>query len=112
MLTFVRILFSAIIIGGVTLVGRRSPALGGFLAAMPLVTVLSVLWLGFDKASPVQLTRFVVGVLWGMIPTALFLVVVVACLRQGMPWIVALGGGAAVWVLYAVAAQRLALFGL
>ncbi|HYF64311.1 MAG TPA: DUF3147 family protein, partial [Herpetosiphonaceae bacterium] len=86
------------IIGGVNIVARRSPKLGGLLAAMPIISMLSVLWLRVDRQSNDQIADFLVGVLWGLVPTLALLAVEVAALRRGLSLWLAIGLGVAAWL--------------
>lgn len=45
----VKILLSAIIIGVVTEMAKRFPTYGGVIAALPLVSLLSLIWLWVEK---------------------------------------------------------------
>ncbi len=109
MFTLVKIVVSAVVIGIVTLIAGRDPKLGGWIAALPLTTVLSVIWLTFDGQSGVDLGRFVVGVLWGLIPTTAMLLAVAYCLKRGLPAIPALGLGMIAWIAISLIAQRFGL---
>ncbi len=106
MFTLVKIVVSAVVIGIVTLIAGRDPKLGGWIAALPLTTVLSVIWLTFDGQSGVDLGRFVVGVLWGLIPTTAMLLAVAYCLKRGLPAIPALGVGVVAWLGVTFLARR------
>ncbi|MDQ3780309.1 MAG: DUF3147 family protein [Chloroflexota bacterium] len=109
MFTMVKIVVSAVVIGIVTLIAGRDPKLGGWIAALPLTTVLAVIWLTVDGQSGVELGRFVDGVLWGLIPTTAMLLAVAYCLKRGLPAIPALGLGMIAWIAISLAAQRLGL---
>lgn len=45
MFTIVKIIVSAAIIGIITEISRRSPSYGGLIAALPIVSMLSMVWL-------------------------------------------------------------------
>lgn len=45
MFTVIKIVVSAIIIWIITEVSRRFPAQGGVIAAMPIISILSIVWL-------------------------------------------------------------------
>src|SRR5437588_459165 len=112
MATLVKMVLSALIIGLVAVVARRSPALGGWLAALPLISLLSAFWLYTDHQPNTQLVHFFTGVLWGIIPTVVLLFVVVICLRQSLPFFGSICIGLLVWIVYFLIAQRLGWFGL
>ncbi len=109
MFTMVKIVVSALVIGIVTLIAGRDPKLGGWIAALPLTTVLAVIWLTVDGQSGVELGRFVDGVLWGLIPTTAMLLALAYCLKRGLPAIPALGVGVVAWLGVTFLAQRFGL---
>lgn len=45
MYSIIKILMSALIIAGVTEMAKRFPAYGGIVAALPIVSLLSIIWL-------------------------------------------------------------------
>src|SRR5262245_38740883 len=100
MAVLVKMVISALIIGLVAVIARRSPSLGGWLAALPLITLISAFWLYGDQQTNTQLMRFFVGVLWGIIPTVILLLVVVVCLQQKLPFFASISIGVLVWIVY------------
>lgn len=102
-----RVLISAVVIGLVTSLAKRHTLLAGWIAALPLVTLLSIAWLMPDRQNHGQITRLVASVLAGMIPTALLLGATWMGLRKGLPVAAALAIGAAVWGVYTWAWFRL-----
>ena len=69
-LLIVKALASTAVIMLITWVAGRSPGLGGLIASLPIITVLSALWL---SGGPTRLDRFFVGVIVGLLPTAILL---------------------------------------
>lgn len=62
MFTLVKIIVSAIIIGIVTEVAKRYPTFGGIIAALPLVSLLSLFWLYFQGEQTQNLSKFITAV--------------------------------------------------
>ncbi|HLW60859.1 MAG TPA: hypothetical protein VKV57_13175 [bacterium] len=79
----VRAVGSALVIVAITTMAQRNAALGGWLASLPLVTVLSIAWLSVDQRGNGQIVRFLTGVLWGLAPTAGLLVITAGLLLRG-----------------------------
>jgi len=102
---------SAGVILAINLVARRNPALGGWIAALPTITLLSILWLVVDGSDNTRIAGFVTGVMWGLIPNALCLSVLVLLTRHGLPLLVAVACGLSIWLVYTLVAQRFSLFG-
>jgi len=112
MAMLVKMIVSGLIIGLIAVVARRNPAFGGWLAALPLISLLSAFWLYTDNQPTTQLVRFFTGVLWGIIPTVVLLSVVVVCLRQNIPFFGSVCLGLVIWLVYFLIGQRLGWFGL
>ena len=111
MFLVVKVIVSGLIIGLINLVAQRNPAFAGWAAAFPLITFLSITWLWLDGQPQDNLAALVTGVLWGLIPTALLLVILAVALRQGVPLLVAFAISLAAWGVVTFVAQRTGLFG-
>ncbi len=97
MYVFVKIIVSAILIGIVTEVSRRYPSYGGIIAALPLVSLLSIIWLYVQGEQNSTLSRFIVSVLFGFPATAVLLLIVFLALKQSIHLFVAIGLGIGGW---------------
>jgi len=105
---FLKLLAANIIIIFCALIGRRSPALGGLVAAMPLTSLLVMVWLHMDNPGNFRLmTDYSRGVLWGIIPTVMFFVVTYYCCRRQLPLPLALTAALPVWLAGALIHQHL-----
>lgn len=96
----VKLLLTNAVIIACSLIGKRSPSLGGLIATMPLTTLAVLLWLAADNPGDQRLVAdFTRGVLWGIGPTVLFFGVAHLCLLRNQPlgWAVAAGGAA--WLI-------------
>ncbi|WP_214484788.1 DUF3147 family protein [Bacillus sp. SM2101] len=100
MYVIVKILVSALIIGIVTEVARKYPSYGGIIAALPLVSLLSLIWLSFQGESLVNLSKFTTGVLIGIPATVVLLVIVGICLKLAMPLVFSIGLGVLGWASF------------
>lgn len=58
----VKVLSSAVVIGLVTEVARRSPSLGGVLSALPVVSLISFAWLVKQGSERTELSTFLKSV--------------------------------------------------
>jgi hypothetical protein len=79
-----KIVVSGCIVGGVNLIAAVNPRMAGWLAALPLVSILSIAWLAGGGAPPEDLVAFVTRVLYRLVPTAAFLAAVTADRRVGV----------------------------
>ncbi|QQK77696.1 DUF3147 family protein [Salicibibacter cibarius] len=99
MFTAVKILISALIIGVITEIAHRFPTIGGIIAALPLVSLLSLIWLSFQGNSAEEISKFAMGVLWGFPATAVLILIVALLLRYSFPLSLAMLLGAGGWFL-------------
>ncbi len=91
---FIKAVVSAGVILGINKIAQKSPLIGGKIAALPFVSLLSVLWLLLDHRNTQEISSFLRGVLWGLLPTASYLVAALLGLKLQLPlWIALLLGG-------------------
>ena len=93
----IKVLVSALIVGIVTGISRHYPGIGGWIAALPIISLLSAAWLVIGHQSNTEVARFLMSVLKGLLPTAILLLVMVLCLRRSWPFVSALGTAVVVW---------------
>jgi hypothetical protein len=76
MLAFViKVLVTAVLVGIISELGKRSSFAGALLASLPLTSVLALMWLYRDTGSAVQAADMARGIFWLVLPSlALFLV--------------------------------------
>jgi hypothetical protein len=99
MYTGIKVLVSAIIIGIITEIARRYPTQGGIIAALPLVTILSIIWLSVQGENAGTISTFLLGVLKGL-PATIVLVLIVYIALQYSNLIIALLFGMGGWALF------------
>ncbi|GIO09178.1 hypothetical protein J31TS6_52060 [Brevibacillus reuszeri] len=99
MYTIVKIILSAAIIGIITEVARRFPAQGGIIAALPTVSILSIIWLYVQGEQVETLSKFAFGVVYGIPSTIVMLVIVGIALTHSLHLVASLGLGVASWLL-------------
>lgn len=103
----VKVVLSAFIIAGVSEVARRLPSLGGLIAAMPLTTLLALIWLYTETGDYQLAASFTRSVLFGIIPTIFFFVTALYLFRKGATFVVVLSGSFVVFTIAAVIHQIL-----
>ena len=83
----VKITVSALIIAGVSELAKRMPSLGGLIAAMPLTTLLALIWL-YAETGDYQLAHtFTRSVLFAIIPTIFFFISALYLFKRGASFI-------------------------
>lgn len=94
-----KILFSAVFVAGVHLLARRYPALGGYMAVLPVVTFLSLVTLTVDRQSSENISSFLKGALSGVALTSLSLLLMLAMVRSGLAAPYAVLFGMSLWAV-------------
>lgn len=102
MYTIGKIVISALIIGLVTEFARRFPTYGGIVAALPLVSLLSIIWLSVQGESEATLSKFLVGVIVGLPATIVLLVIVYIAMKNSIHLFYAISMGVVGWGLFLV----------
>lgn len=66
---------SAVLIVGISEIGKRSSLWGGILASVPIVSVLAFIWIYIDTKSTEKISQLSYSVFWLVIPSlSLFLI--------------------------------------
>lgn len=104
----VKFLLSAAIVVTVSEVAKRSVIAGGLLASLPLVSVLSLIWLYQDTGDVGRVAALSTDIFWLVIPSLVMFVVLPYLLNRGLSFYPALGAsigamlmciGAAAWLM-------------
>ncbi|PHA01895.1 hypothetical protein COE51_03805 [Bacillus pseudomycoides] len=93
----IKVIVSALIIGGVTEIAKHYSTLGGFIAALPLISLLSLFWISVEGGSREKLSDFALGVLYGFPASALLLFIVYLGLRNSFSLSTSILFGIGVW---------------
>ena len=106
-------LLTAAVVVVVSEAAKRSDKLGGFIAALPLITVLALIWLYVEKQPQTKLANHAWYTFWYVLPTLPMFLLVPALLRSGINFWTALGAGCALTImLYLVMIWVLSRFGV
>lgn len=90
MLYLLKILLSALVITGASELARRSTGLAALLLALPLVSLLSFIWIWVDQRDPAQIARLSIETFWYVLPTLPLFVVLGLMLKYGFGFAVSL----------------------
>jgi hypothetical protein len=74
---------SGIIIAAASEVARRSPTWGALILSLPLISILSMLWLWRDTGDSERIAALAQGTFWLVLPTLPLFLVLSALLRYG-----------------------------
>lgn len=90
-----KVLISALVVAGAAELARRSSVLGALLVSLPLTSILAMIWLWRDGASPLQIANFATSILWLVLPSLLLFAVLPLLLRSGLGFWASLGAACA-----------------
>lgn len=82
---------SGIIIALASEVARRSPGWGGLIVSLPLVSLLSFIWLWRDTGDPARIAALSIGAFWFLLPSMPLFLLLPLLLRWGIGFWAALG---------------------
>lgn len=102
----VKVTVSALIIAGVSELAKRMPSLGGLIAAMPLTTLLALIWLYVDTGDYQLAYAFTRSVLFAIIPTIFFFITALYLFKRGTSFIVILLVSFAIFIAAAAVHQH------
>lgn len=106
MFFLVKLIVSALAIAAISELAKKMPSFSGLIAAMPLVTLLSLIWLFVETKDYQAAHRFTVGVLWGLAPTLFFFIAAIPMLKRGVSFPLTLAVSFALWAAAAFVHQR------
>tara|TARA_B100000214_G_C23931202_1_gene610842 strand:- start:48 stop:404 length:357 start_codon:yes stop_codon:yes gene_type:complete len=82
---------TAAIVAVVSELAQRSTIMGSLLASIPIVSILSMIWINHDTQDTDRIADFAEGILWLFIPSLVFFIILPPLLRKGMEFWPALG---------------------
>lgn len=100
MMVWMKLLTSAIIIATVTELAKKFPLYGGVIAALPLISLLSIFWLTIQGETVKQIQTFTMGVIIGLPATIVLLLVVYIMIKHSFPIVLALVAGIIAWSIF------------
>ena len=104
---------SGIIIVAAAKVAERSPLYGAFIVSLPLVSILTLVWLWRDTADSERVAALSEGAFWLVLPTLPMFFVFPLMLRHGFAfWHALVLSCALTAILYALAIWLLPKFGI
>jgi hypothetical protein len=110
----VKTFLSAIIIAAASELGKKSSAIGAILAALPLTSLMVMIWLYLDTKDAGKVADLSTGIFWAVLPSFIFFLSLPLLIKNGFrfPSAMALscalmfaGYTAYVWVLKRVGVQ-------
>ena len=113
MYLLLKALLSGTIVAVASEVARRSSLLGAVLISLPLVSILALVWLYRDTGDTAEVADLSWSILWVIVPSVVFFLVLPLALRNGAEFwlalILACGATAASYAIWIWLARRLGL---
>lgn len=109
----VKVAVSAVVIVAVSEIARRSTFWAAALASLPLTSILAFVWLYLDTGDVSRVAALSTGILWLVLPSLVFFVVLPLLLRAGLSfWLGMACAAAATAGAYALMLRVLAVLGV
>ena len=80
---FIKILVSACIIAIVSEIAKKFPAVGGLVAAMPITTLLSMIWIYYENKDMGLMSNFLISVVVGTVISFIFFIAAIFFIKKG-----------------------------
>lgn len=104
---------SGILVATVSEVSRRSPAFGGLIASLPIVSVLAMIWMWVEGADEARIADHSLATFWFVLPSLPMFLILPVLLRSGVHFVPSLVLSCVVTVaLYVLMAGVLRHFGI
>ena len=94
-----KIVLTAFIIFAVVQVQERNTLMAAVLVSIPIVSVLSMVWMNHEGQSTTEIAVFAKDIAWLVIPSLLLFIVMPLLIERGWEFYPALGAGLATTIL-------------
>lgn len=96
----IKTVLTAVIIVGISEIGKRYTTFAALLAALPLTSLLAMIWLYVDTGDSERIADLSIGIFWLVLPTLLFFLVLPWLLRHQFNFWVSLGVSSVVMIIF------------
>ncbi len=79
-----KVLISALVIVAVSEIAKRSSLFGALIAALPLTSLLAIIWMRLERVETEKITELSQSVFWLVLPSLLLFVLFPALVNRGM----------------------------
>ena len=83
----IKAILSGLLVAAISTVARRHPGWGGLLASLPMVSVLSMIWLYGETRDVESVARLSLGAFWFILPSLPMFVAIPFMLRSGVGFV-------------------------
>ena len=83
----IKAILSGILVAAISTIAKRYPGWGGLVASLPLVSVLSMIWLYGETRDAESVARLSLGAFWFFLPSIPMFLIIPALLRSGVGFV-------------------------
>lgn len=91
MLFILKAVISGLLVATISLIAKRYPGWGGLVASLPLVSLLSMLWLYGETRDTERVAQLAMGAFWFFLPSIPMFLVIPMMLRSGFSFGLTMG---------------------
>ena len=92
-------ILSGLLIAVVSETAKRSPALGALIVSLPLISIISMIWIWHDTHDPERLAAHAQATFWYVLPSLPMFLLLPALLRAGIGFYPALALGCGLTII-------------
>ena len=86
-LFILKAILSGLLVAAISTIAKRYPGWGGLIASLPLVSVLSMVWLYGETRDAESVARLSMGAFWFFLPSIPMFLVIPALLHRGVSFV-------------------------
>ncbi len=99
LLFLIKAMVSGLLVALISTVAKRYPGWGGLIASLPLVSLLSMLWLFGETRDTESVARLSIGTFWFFLPSIPMFLIIPKMLRSGYSFPVTMAAALALTIL-------------
>jgi len=96
----IKTVLTAVVIVGISEIGKRYTTFAALLAALPLTSLLAMIWLYIDTKDPMPIADLSIAIFWLVLPTLLFFLILPWLLRHNYNFWVSMAVSSAVMIVF------------
>lgn len=87
---FLKIIITALVVVGISEIGKRFSPIAAVLASLPLTSILAMIWLYADTKDVQKVIDLSSNIFWAVLPSLIFFLVLPILLKNGFKFSVAM----------------------
>ena len=95
----IKAILSGLLVAAISTIAKRYPGWGGLVASLPMVSVLSMVWLYGETRNAESVARLSTGAFWFFLPSIPMFLIIPKMLRSGYSFPVTMAAALALTIL-------------